>query len=413
MSDRRPAILVWSSLFPSAVQPQAGSFVRERMFRVAKHLPVAVVSPQPWSPFDVLIRRFRPHFRPSVPRYEVIDGIEIFRPRYCSVPGFLKRYDAILMAIGALPTVRRLIDAGRADLIDAHFTFPDGCAAAKVGAWTSRPVTITLRGTEARHIRDTDLRWRMIRAWRSASKLFAVSNSLRRLAVDAGVDPGKALVVGNGVDLSRFAPIARSVARQKLGLRPDSKILVTVGGLVERKGFNRVIDCLPELLSRFPALHYLIVGGAGPEGDYATTLRSQIRTLGVEQNVSFLGPLSPEGVCAALSAADVFVLASRNEGWANVILEAMACGLPVVATDVGGNSEVVCHSGLGAIVPFGDQTALIRALAGALSDTWDPAIIRRYAAENSWEPRVALLVREFLTLTMRDAAPPRTWKPEA
>jgi teichuronic acid biosynthesis glycosyltransferase TuaC len=111
--------------------------------------------------------------------------------------------------------------------------------------------------------------------------------------------------------------------------------------------------------------------------------------------VHFLGALPPDELKWALSAADVFVLATRNEGWANVFLEAMACGLPVVTTDVGGNAEVVCNDELGRIVPFGDAAALQQALAEALSRNWDRAAILEYARANQWDRRVAQLLRAY------------------
>jgi glycosyltransferase involved in cell wall biosynthesis len=152
------------------------------------------------------------------------------------------------------------------------------------------------------------------------------------------------------------------------------------------------------LLAHHPDLHYLIVGGASPEGNLEQALREQVAALGLDRQVHFLGPIAPDQLRWPLSAADVFVLATRNEGWANVFLEAMACGLPVITTDVGGNAEVVCHAGLGEIVPFDDAAALQQALARALAKEWDARAIRAYAENNGWELRVAVLVEEFRQL---------------
>jgi teichuronic acid biosynthesis glycosyltransferase TuaC len=172
-----------------------------------------------------------------------------------------------------------------------------------------------------------------------------------------------------------------------------------VGALVQRKGFHRVIACLPELLAQHPALHYLIVGGASPEGDITAELRAQVAELRVADRVHFLGPVAPTDLKYPLSAADVFVLATSNEGWANVFLEAMACGLPVVTTDVGGNAEVVCDPALGRVVPFGDASTLRGAIAEALTRPWDRAAIVAYAHANSWDERVGTLVSAFSELT--------------
>jgi glycosyltransferase involved in cell wall biosynthesis len=257
------------------------------------------------------------------------------------------------------------------------------------------PVTVTLRGTEVPQSRNPVLRSRVARVVRAAARVFSVSDSLRRLALELGADASKTEVVGNGVDIAMFHPVERSAARARFGLPDDARILISVGGLVERKGMHRVIDCLPALLAHFPDLHYVVVGGASPEGDNRAQLEAQVTRLGLADRVHFLGPLPPEELKRPLSAADVFVLATRNEGWANVFLEAMACGLPVVTTDVGGNREVVSNDALGRVVPFGDEAALCAALEDALGRPWDRAAIVEHARANQWDARVGQLLHAF------------------
>lgn len=393
-----PRIVVLSSLFPSAVQPGAGLFVRERMFRVGRELPLAVVAPTPWFPLQSLLRRFKPGFRPGAPRHETQQGHEVWFPRFVSVPGALKGWDGLAMALAAWPRLARLKREGRLDLIDAHFAYPDGYAATLLGRWLGVPVTITLRGTEQRQAHDPALAPKLRAALQRATQVFAVSESLRQVALGLGIAADKVQVVGNGVDLARFNPLPRAEARAALGLAADAPVLVSVGGLCERKGFHRVIERLPALRERFPGLVYLVVGGPSPEGDLGPQLRAQVAAAGLGDAVRFLGPLPPDALRGPLSAADVFVLATRNEGWANVFLEAMACGLPVVTTAVGGNAEVVCRAELGSVVPFGDGPALEAAVADALARDWDADTIRRYAAANTWDRRVAELVAVFRTL---------------
>ena len=402
-----PHVVVLSSLFPSSVQPGAGLFVRERMFRVGQRLPLSVVAPVPWFPLQGLVRRWRPAFRPGAPRHELQSGLDVWFPRFPSVPGMLKRLDGLCMALGAWPRLRALKAAGRLDLIDAHFGYPDGYAAVLLGRWLRVPVTITLRGSEARHARDPVLAPLLARALRDATQVFSVSESLRQVAIGLGTPAGKVQVVGNGVDLRRFSPIERAQARRALGLPEGAPVLVSVGGLVERKGFHRVIELLPRLRQRFPDLRYVVVGGPSPEGDMGAALREQVAALGLEAAVHFLGPLPPDRIREPLSAADAFVLATRNEGWANVFLEAMACGLPVVTTDVGGNAEVVCRQELGTVVPFGDAQALGDALEHALTRRWDSQAIMAYAQANTWDRRVETLVERFEALHAQagDAAP--------
>ena len=394
----RPALVVLSSLFPSPSEPLAGVFIRERMFRVAKELPITVVSPQPSFPGVGLIRKWQPTYRPDRPAFEAQAGIEIYRPKAWCPPGVGRRWDSLAMARAALPILAKLRAAGRCDLIDAHFAWPDGHAASLLGRALRVPWTITLRGTEPRHLQEPALRPRICAALNGAARLFSVCQALRSEAEAAGVPARRLTVVPNGVDCTRFVPLPRAAARARLGLEPEARVLCSVGGLVERKGFQRVIGLMPRLLTRFPSLHYLIAGGGGPEGDRRAALEAQAAQLGVGERVHFLGPLAPSALAVPLSAADVFVLPSRNEGWANVLLEALACGTPVVASDVGGTREVLGAPGLGLLFPWHDDGALFDRLSEALCAPWSRDALVRHAKTQSWDTRVTQLVEVFRTL---------------
>ena len=391
-----PKLLVFSSLFPSNKRPNAGVFIRERLFRVGQQIPVIVVSPVPWFPFQGLLRYWRPHFRPQPSRYEEQQGVEVYFPRFFSIPGLFKSWDGFFMALGSLPTLFKL--RKQFNIIDAHFAYPDGYAATLLGHWLKVPVTITLRGTEVPLSKMPDRKARLLTALKNATRVFSVSDSLKQHVVSLGAEADKIRVIGNGIDAIKFYPLAKSDARAELNIPEDAKVLVSVGALVDRKGFHRVIEILPALVTQYPELIYLIVGGDSPEGNIRVRLEHQVKTLKLEDNVRFLGAYPSEQLKLPLSAADLFVLATANEGWANVFLEAMACGLPVITTEVGGNKEVVNDPKLGTVVPFGDSAALLAALLQGLETVWDRPLIIQYARENSWDIRVNILVEEFQRL---------------
>lgn len=392
-----PRLLVFSSLFPHQGRPNAGLFIRERMFRVGQQLPIVVVAPVPWFPLQGILRKFRPHFRPPAPRFEVQDGVEVYYPRFLCVPGLFKTFDGFFMAIGSFMRVRKLRQRFGFNLIDAHFAYPDGYAATLLGRWFKAPVTITLRGTEVPHAK-TARRSFLVKALRSSARVFSVADSLKQFVVSLGIDAEHVLVVGNGVDTKKFYALNKRDTRETLNIPDNVPVLISVGGLVERKGFHRVIECLPALVGQFPGLLYLVIGGASAEGDWGDRLKQQVKQLGLEKTVRFLGAMPPEQLKTPLSSADVFVLATSNEGWANVFLEAMACALPVVTTRVGGNAEAVANSTVGLLVPFGDSTALEAALAEALSQHWDREAIVNYANNNTWDKRISLLVNEYYAI---------------
>jgi len=393
---KKPKLLVFSSLFPSQKRPNAGVFIRERMFRVNQEIPIIVVSPVPWFPCQGLVRYWRPHFRPQPSRYEEQQGIQVYFPRFFSIPGLFKSYDGFFMALGSLPTLFKL--RKQFNIIDAHFAYPDGYAATWLGRWLNVPVTITLRGTEVPLSKLSGRKEKLLKALQYASRIFSVSDSLKQLVVSLGADNDKIRVIGNGIDVIKFYPLDKSDARAELNIANDAKVLISVGALVDRKGFHRVIELLPALVKQYPNLIYLIVGGDSPEGNIYSRLQQQVKSLSLEDHVRFLGAYPSDQLKLPLSSADVFVLATANEGWANVFLEAMACGLPVITTDVGGNKEVVNSPELGTVVAFGEPEALLSALLQALEKDWQSSVIINYAQQNSWDTRVSVLTDEFRRL---------------
>jgi teichuronic acid biosynthesis glycosyltransferase TuaC len=404
VDNRRPPgaqarVVVFSSLFPSQAAPTAGLFIRERMFRVARQLPLVVVAPVPWSPLDGLVRLRRPGFRPKGPHFEMMDGIEVHRPRYPSLPGLFKRFDGALMALACRGTFRRIVDRFAPTLVDAHFLYPDGYAASELARRHRLPLTVTIRGSKDEWLIGTDREPMLVQALSRADRIFSVSESLKRdVAVRLGAPAEKVMVIGNGVDLDRFTPVDRATARARLGVAPEERMLLGVGGLVSRKGFQRVIPLLPELRHRFPSLSYWIVGAGTTQENLQPALEALARRHGVEDIVRFCGRRDPSQLAEYYSAADSFVLATEHEGWANVFLEAMACGLPVVTTRVGGNAEVVIEGRCGLLVDYWDPAGFANAIADALDRPWDREAIIAHARAHGWDERIERLTAELRRL---------------
>jgi glycosyltransferase involved in cell wall biosynthesis len=374
-----------------------GVFIRERMFRVGKQIPIIVVSPVPWFPFQGIIRYWYPQFRPQPISYEEQEGVNVFFPRFFSIPGLLRSYDGFFMALGALPRLLKL--KKQFSIIDAHFAYPDGYAATLLGKWLNIPVTITLRGTEVPLAKIKRRKVKILAALNCATQVFSVSDSLKQFVVSLGANGDKIQVIGNGIDVIKFRAIAKSTARAELSISESTKVLVSVGALVDRKGYHRVIELLPALVNQYPDLIYLIVGGDSPEGNIRIKLEQQVKVLNLDKHVRFLGAYASDQLKIPLSAADLFVLATANEGWANVFLEAMACGLPVITTDVGGNKEVIVNSELGTVVAFGNQQDLLTAISNGLDKSWNNPLIIQFAQNNAWDYRVKILVDNFNRIT--------------
>jgi glycosyltransferase involved in cell wall biosynthesis len=388
-------VLVLTTVFPNSKQPALGTFVRERMFRVAKECELKVVAPVPWFPFA---RYLKPNYRPIVPPKEIQQGIEVYHPRFFSVPGVLKCLDGLFLFLSLLSPLKRIRKDFDFDIIDAHFSYPEGLGAVLLARFFNRPVTITLRGTIVPLSRYFLRRIQIIYALRKATNVFSVSNSLKKKAVSLGIESSKILPIPNGVDTEKFFPLPKDEARQELGLLLDKKIIISVGGLVKRKGFHRVLAVLPEVTEKYKEVLYVIVGGPTVEGDLGSELKKQVKELNLDDHVHFTGPLPYDKVRKWLNAANIFCLATSNEGWANVFFEAMACGKPVVTTRVGGNEELVKSADYGILVDLDDQKQLKNAIIEALEKKWDHRKIIEYAAENNWEEVARKVLQEFMRI---------------
>ena len=382
-------ILVYSALFPNETSPNAGLFIRERMFRVAKNIPLVVVAPQVWSPFDWLLRLRWKTYRIQAPFFEVMEGVEVYRPRVLSMPMIFKSCDGWLMALGSYRVCKKLTLTFRPSVIDAHFCYPAGYAASILAQRLKLPLVITLRGSADNRLLGTALESRVQLALQRSHKVIAVSNALKQnLALKLGLPESKVAVIGNGVDLSKFCAVGQLQARERLGFAAVDKVIISVGNLIELKGFHRLIALLPRLITQFPTLKLLVVGGPVEGDSTAEKLKQQVQLLGLESVVYFTGRIAPAEMKWYYGCADIFALATSFEGWANVFLEAMACGLPVITTQVGGNAEVVSDPRVGSLVEFWNEQIALAVISQALSCAWDVDVIKRYAEANSWEYRV-------------------------
>jgi glycosyltransferase involved in cell wall biosynthesis len=191
-------------------------------------------------------------------------------------------------------------------------------------------------------------------------------------------------VIPNGIDGALFRPGSRLEARHRLGLPPDRPIIVSVGGLTQRKGHHRVLAAMQSLVADRPNLLLAIVGGGSSEGDVGASLRRLTAELGLDGHVLLAGPQPHERIATWLQAANLFCLATANEGRPNAVLEALACGLPVVTTDVGGVAEIVRPGLDGFLVPLGDAGALVTALGTALDHPWDRDSMTAHASRRTW-----------------------------
>lgn len=375
MSAPKLRVLVFTVVFPNQNQPLHGTFVLERVLRLGELDDIRVVAPIAW--YRSIMAR--------PPRTDVLRGLKIYRPRFWYVPRTMSALRGVFLAISAYRTIRNLRSEFDFELIDAHFAYPDGFAAILLGWLFRRPVCITLRGTSIPQSRTTVGRWLCDWAIRRADRVIAVSENLAERARQSGFPAEKIQTIANGVDSERFHIMDQSSARQHLGLRRDVRLMICVGHLSPRKGFHRVIRSLPQVLNTHPDALLAIIGGKGGEADNGPELRKLADELDLNDHILFVGAQKPESVALWFGAADIFIHASDFEGCPNVVLEAMACGRPIVATRVGDTARMVpAFAGLLLDDPD-DNPALAKAACIALSRDWSPDDIRNHVLSRSWE----------------------------
>ncbi|MEP7185979.1 MAG: glycosyltransferase [Rhodanobacter sp.] len=374
-------LLVFSSLYPNAAQPRHGVFVEERLRHLVDsgRITATVVAPVPWFPFrSPMFGAYAAYA--SVPEEEERYGIKILHPRYPVIPKIGMNVAPFLMFRALLPVLRRLKTNGTAfDLIDAHYFYPDGVAAARLGAALELPVVITARGSDVTWIpRYRRPRQQIIWAAECADAVVTVSQTLKGKVAALGVSPGKITVLRNGVDLERFGPRDRVVARAKLGL--TGPVWLAVGNLVELKGVHITLAAL----AKIPDVT-LLIAGRGPE---EARLRQLADRLNVATRVRYLGVIPHAELSEYYNVADAMLLASSREGMPNVVLESLACGTPVVAAPFEGATELLNAPEAGEVAAQRSGEAIASAWLRLRDRAPTRAATRAIAEQLGWQPVV-------------------------
>jgi len=315
------------------------------------------------------VRVLAPHAHGAA-RREPMSGIEVRRFLYAlpsslevlayeaGIPANLKRRrwaKLLLPQFAAADVMSTLATCRGCDVIHAHWTF-----SGIIGAWAKAlwriPLVITTHGSDINELPERGPQVALTRwALRRADRVICVSEALAGKVIELGVPCKRVTVIHNGVDTDKFHPGPP---------RPRGHRLLWVGRLSPEKGLKYLIEALPLVRERVPDVHLTLVG----EGSQEEALRSQAEALGVADAISFAGPRPHDDIPELMRQADLFVLPSLNEGFGIVLIEAMASGLPIVASDTGGIPEIVEHGRTGVLVPPGESDSLAWAIMEVLRD---------------------------------------------
>jgi glycosyltransferase involved in cell wall biosynthesis len=242
-------------------------------------------------------------------------------------------------------------------------------------------------------------RWLYRVTTRWINGFIAVAEGVKQELIETiGPIEDKITVICNGVDIKRYQkPVDKAAVRQKLGLSQQSRLIAVVGTFKRQKGHRYLIEAAPPLAAAFPDLHIILIG----DGDLRAELEAQTRSLGLEQRIHFLG--NRYDVPDLLGASEYFVLPSLWEGLPMALIEAMASGLPIVASDVSGTAQVMIHGETGLIVPPGDTQKLQAAIYDLLTNSDQAQAmgqaarrhIEGFSAKRQAKEHVALYQREW------------------
>lgn len=384
-------VLSLSTLYPNAVNPRFGTFVARSLEALAarEDWQVSVVNPIGLPP--IALGRYRALSQLDELAEE--NGVSVHRPRFTLIPAVGARRNAHAIAKAVLPLVERIHAETPIDVLDAQFFFPDGPAAAWIARQLDIPLSLKARGSDITYWGNFGFaREQMLEAAECAKGILAVSQSLGEEMASMGIPRAKIGVHYTGLDRDRFRPLEHTQLRTQLSKElgfalPDNvPLLSCIGALIERKGQDIAIAALAGI----EGARLILVG----KGDDEQHLRELARDLGFAERVHFAGSLDHDLMPLVLSASDVMVLPTMNEGLANAWVEALACGTPVVTCDVGGARELIVNDTAGRLVERDPESvaAGVNEILNAPPRRVDVAAL---ASRFSWETNAAELAAHY------------------
>ena len=390
-----------SHMYPSPVNPTGGIFVHEQVkaLRDRGH-DVRVVSPKGWAPPG--LSRWSSYR--DVVAEDTVDDVVVHYPRKLTLPGGrLGHRNADAFLLGIRGTVRRIHAEWPIDVIHAHMMVPDGWAAARMGHELGVPAVGTAHRADVLDVpaQGAKARMRVAEAIQTLDAVVTVSRAIGD-AADAIARPRRPItVVPNGADAAVFMPRDPAEARRRLGIPAEGPVISYVGKLVPRKGVDTLIEAMGILAARAAGAPRLVMAGIGGMRE---PLEQRAAQLDVADRITWLGKVPHDDVGWVMSAGDVFVLPSLSEGLPTVVCEAMACGLPVVATAVDGTPEIVDDPATGLLVQPHDAGGLAAALARMLDDpdmarAMGAEALRRSEAEYTWAANARRMEQVYAQVT--------------
>lgn len=388
-------ILSISLTFPSSADPSRGVFVKERLHALSMipGVDLRVVSPTPWFP---PIKWFPKWYNWSqYPRKESIATLPVERPRYVLPPKVGGYAHPQLIDLAVKKKLDRIRDEWKFDVIDAHWAYPAGAWAAKLGRRYGVPVIITGRGEDmvkfpSLPIVGNKIRW----ALKNSSRCIGVSREISELMKRNGAEASTVHTIPNGIDGNKFFLKDQLSCRTACSLPAERRILLSVGDRLELKGFHLIVDAIAIMREKIPDILYVIVGGPGRFGrDFTPQIQSRIDEQGLSDHVRLAGPQPHQELVNWYNSADLYVMMSSREGSPNVLLESLACGTPAVGTAVGGIKDELSNETFGRLIGERSAESAAAAILSELAEPRSRSSIAEAMKERTWEATAAQVHR--------------------
>jgi glycosyltransferase involved in cell wall biosynthesis/peptidoglycan/xylan/chitin deacetylase (PgdA/CDA1 family) len=378
--------------FPNPYEPTKGVFNGQMVRALAEGCAVQAVAPVSWV--SDLAARWRG--RSSAAGLRFNDGVIVHHPRYYYTPKSLRRFYGTFLWWSLRKTIQRILAESPPDAVVGYWAHPDGEVAVRAARQAGVPALIMVGGSDVLLLTQQPTRRRCIlQVLNKADAVVAVSQHLKNKLIELGVAADKVQVVCRGVDEAIFHPGDRALARQKLGIPIDQRVLLWVGRMVPVKGLDVLLTACGRLHSQGTHFQLFLIG----DGPLRGVLAAQCQELGLGDSVKFVGPLEHSRLADWYRAADVTVLPSRSEGVPNVLRESLACGTPFVASRVGGIPEIANDQNSRLVRPD-DPIQLADAIAGMLDHADRLSFVK---ASLSWKQSASDLL-EVITALRRDHA---------
>ena len=385
-SNEYMKILAITNLFPNSSEPTRGMFNFQQLKELAKfpEVEIKIIAPIPWFPRLNIIRRWAKLV--EIPEKETIGGFEVYHPRYLVIPKIFRCLYGFFFFFGVFKVAKDINKIFKFDCILATWAYPDGFGSYLISKILKKPIVIKIHGTDINSYIKYYFRRKMIcYTLKHSHKVIAVSDALKKKVIEIGVPEERIIVIPNGINTDLFRPMEKENCRKELDLPIEKKIVLFVGNLKPEKGLSTLIKACNQINKVEDKKYLLVILG---DGQLQKTLKNKVNQLNMMDIVRFEGRKPHDEIPIWINACDVFCLPSLNEGCPNVVLEALACAKPVVATNVGGIPEIISSESLGILVEPMNWESLAKAIIKALGKSWDYSKLKKSCWKYSWSENV-------------------------